>query len=1023
MVWGLRSVLQIRVPCLICAVAVVALTGCQTSLPQTASPSVLTTTQLEDIEVNFSSYRPPPPKRTINEEKGILEALGMEHPTACSGDSFYKTEVSNFEDLESNYSRVQALKAQARKAFKYGDMPAVFENLNDAASFTGDDSNAAGGVRFMNAIYSSMLGDTEAASFSYSLGVGDYDSAGLYSFNVAQSAFHKREVSAVLVYGEGRYREAEIRLREIKEILSLGQGQFAGSSYATSDEEMDDLIASSPALFSRFLFPHLDTYLVNYLIALSISNQGREAEAEAYLWTSMWGVEDSIDLAWILDALASVLMQQGRYDDAEWISRRAAEFFHSRCAPGQYFIVSRAYLTHAYALSAQGNWEEALKWFERVSQDGFSNGGSVNQHLTLTRGLALSRMLTGRYEEARGDFAIAISGLSNATSVESEDLAELRAFSAVNELLAVGDAASRRAAEAAMVAYLSLGLSPDAAGAEQLRQQRLEILSQLFFTRDFDQTPAETSFLFAQIGQTGAVQSALFAGAQRSEELDPELNVLIRKYQDVSARLNELSRVYSTQASFTNTRAQLPASFEVDREIQELSVAKTTAFAEIQARFPDFANATKLRLIDAKEVSENLGSDEALVVVRSFSDAALVWVVTPNGEVLSHQAKIGEKQVAILVERLRRSVDPGHISSLSDIPDFDLATSYRLYSQLFAPLQDTMSQYARLGFVLEGGLARLPLSLLVLRPPADLQDDSLLFDRYREVQWFGADHAISILPSVASYLDLKTRSDAASAAQQPFLGIGDPFFSTDQARAHAEDSNIASRGFRAVSFRALSKTRDIDSAVLSTLPRLADTRLELRSIADSLSVDPDQVLYLGEKASERTVKSLDLTQASIISFATHGLAAGDLNGLTEPALALSSPYVTGDKDSDGLLGLGEILGLKLNADWVVLSACNTAADDGSGSEAVSGLGRAFFYAGAKSILVSHWPVHSLATTELMSRLFATYSTRDQIYRSVALQDARLHLLRNAVFEESDGTPLYSYAHPIFWAPFILVGNG
>jgi CHAT domain-containing protein len=89
----------------------------------------------------------------------------------------------------------------------------------------------------------------------------------------------------------------------------------------------------------------------------------------------------------------------------------------------------------------------------------------------------------------------------------------------------------------------------------------------------------------------------------------------------------------------------------------------------------------------------------------------------------------------------------------------------------------------------------------------------------------------------------------------------------------------------------------------------------------------------------------------VIAFASHALVPYDLDGLDQPAIALSAPSVTGD-DEDGLLTMGEIMALKLNADWVVLSACNTAAAQGAGAEAVSGLGRAFFYAGTRAILAS-----------------------------------------------------------------------
>src|SRR6185295_2886381 len=118
--------------------------------------------------------------------------------------------------------------------------------------------------------------------------------------------------------------------------------------------------------------------------------------------------------------------------------------------------------------------------------------------------------------------------------------------------------------------------------------------------------------------------------------------------------------------------------------------------------------------------------------------------------------------------------------------------------------------------------------------------------------------------------------------------------------------------------------------------------------------------------------------------ATHGLVPGDLNGLTQPALALSSPDVVGGTD-DGLLTMEEILALKLDADWVVLSACNTAAGEGAGAEAVSGLGRAFFYAGARALLVTYWPVETTSARGLSTTLFKRQSESRELSRAGALR--------------------------------------
>ena len=142
-----------------------------------------------------------------------------------------------------------------------------------------------------------------------------------------------------------------------------------------------------------------------------------------------------------------------------------------------------------------------------------------------------------------------------------------------------------------------------------------------------------------------------------------------------------------------------------------------------------------------------------------------------------------------------------------------------------------------------------------------------------------------------------------------------------------------------------------------------------------------------------------------------------------PPRSVNDIQVTGDKDEDGLLTMDEILALRLNADWVVLSACNTASGNGAGAEAVSGLGRAFFYAGARALLVSNWPVESASARLLTTDLFARQAKDPALPRAEALRQTMLELIDRGVAGGAGGRPSYAYAHPLFWAPFSLIGDG
>jgi CHAT domain-containing protein len=189
-----------------------------------------------------------------------------------------------------------------------------------------------------------------------------------------------------------------------------------------------------------------------------------------------------------------------------------------------------------------------------------------------------------------------------------------------------------------------------------------------------------------------------------------------------------------------------------------------------------------------------------------------------------------------------------------------------------------------------------------------------------------------------------------------------------------------------------------------------------------LQADPSKVLYLGKDAKESSVKTMNLSGFKVLAFATHGLVPGELNGLTQPALALSSPAVTGE-EGDGLLTMEEILGLKLDADWVVLSACNTGTGAGAGAEAASGLGRAFFYAGTRALLVTNWSVHSQSAKDLVTDLFKRQADDPKLTRGEALRQAMMALVDGKGYIDAAGNTDFAYAHPLFWAPYTIIGDG
>ena len=244
------------------------------------------------------------------------------------------------------------------------------------------------------------------------------------------------------------------------------------------------------------------------------------------------------------------------------------------------------------------------------------------------------------------------------------------------------------------------------------------------------------------------------------------------------------------------------------------------------------------------------------------------------------------------------------------------------------------------------------------------------------------------------------RHAGKSSASLPLLGIGNPSF-----------GGAGAKGGPSLAQHCRSDG-PLPAGLLAQLAPLPDTEVELRAVAKVLNASGDDIL-LGNGATETALRAKSLEQYRVLYFATHGLLPAELRCQSEPGLALASPHgAATTKAGDGLLEASEIAALRLDADLVVLSACNTAsAGGGFGGEALSSLADVFFHAGARSVLASHWPVPSISTTRLMTLVFEGNAKAGDEGFDIALQRAQLALLADE-----------RTAHPVHWAGFSLIGG-
>jgi CHAT domain-containing protein len=249
---------------------------------------------------------------------------------------------------------------------------------------------------------------------------------------------------------------------------------------------------------------------------------------------------------------------------------------------------------------------------------------------------------------------------------------------------------------------------------------------------------------------------------------------------------------------------------------------------------------------------------------------------------------------------------------------------------------------------------------------------------------------------------------ARAATPDPLLAFADPDFQADAAAPGASADAKAARG----SAGALRGGVPLGE-VMGRLPDLPGTRIEGRALQRALAAKPGSLLT-GRDASKAQLMARNadgrLAQVRVLEFATHALVVGDVAGLAEPALVLAA----GPRPEDGLLLASEAATLRLNADWVLLSACNTASPDAPEDKGFSGLSRAFFYAGATSLLISHWQVLDSVAPVLIPALLRAERDDPHLGHAQALRQASLAILDDPAI--SDG------AKPYAWAPFTVVGE-
>jgi CHAT domain-containing protein len=517
---------------------------------------------------------------------------------------------------------------------------------------------------------------------------------------------------------------------------------------------------------------------------------------------------------------------------------------------------------------------------------------------------------------------------------------------------------------------------------------------------------SELAFTVAEYLRSGASQAALYDGASKMAAANPELRALIEKEQTLKAaqsdrrgalakELNQAEKSAENKPDETTVKRQQEAIKNAENMLAAEDSRLKETRAEIAKRFPVYQELSNPRIPLVKELAAQLLPGEAYVSMYSGRRVGAVFVVTPNGRLALHRvAKTADATLA-MVKAIRSPFDAAQVpSAVGKWAGFDVSTALGLYQTWLGVAAKDLEQVQTVHLALGGALASVPWAATLMQKPTSLEN----------AHWLGLEKALAITPGASSVV--LNRTLKIKTAEKPFIAFADPQFS--KSAAATIPSAVPKRNLlvRVSDGAGTSPTFDY-----SQFPALPETLDEAQAAAKAAGADSVKDVIAGNAATRTRVLTEKLDDRRIIEFATHGILPGDIPRMNKPALAMA---YEGRGLEDSLLTTDDIITLHLNADWILLSACNTGIVESGAGDTISGMSRAFFAAGAKSVLATQWSVESESAKQLVVNTMASYSSDPSVGKAQSLALAQRSM--------ASGKHGDLYRHPYFWAAYFVMGE-
>ncbi len=760
-------------------------------------------------------------------------------------------------------------------------------------------------------------------------------------------------------------------------------------------------------------------------LALQVSNLGRYPEADALLSEAARLAPRAADraaTARVLDYQALNLVNQGRFAEALPLLHRAEAAYAALLPPEALAARPRSLDAGkgAAALSAGGvpsvldpAEQTALigvletRRYQAIAERELGHKAEAQAAIQSAEALASTDglrqpILTARLYRtaaitsgAQGRTDTAIAGLARSVADFTEALPGTRPI-AQTELLRAARLYQNDRAEDALAACRkasALLRSLKSGTSATLLNPCLQV-----YASAADRAPAERQSLFAEMfeaaqlaqGSTTSREIALATARLGANARDPRVGTAIRRGEDTSAALAALYRQREALAEreagqVTADPTPLQDRATLDKRIHDTEAQLADADAALQAAAPNYGQLVQ-EVVPAADVLHALAPGEAFAAIVLADDGTWTFLLR-DGAISVARSAVDAAGMAALVKRLRAGIEP----TSAGVPRFDTEAAAKLYTETLGRLEPRLAQASDLVVAPTGPLLSIPFAVLLTGPadPASLGQAPWLLRRF----------AIAQVPAAANFVSLR-RVAATSRASRPWFGLGD-FRPPTLAQAE----------------RSFPEPACMQSArLLASLPPLPFAQRELGAAQAILGGTPGDEL-LGAAYTAPAVRGAALKNYRVLHFASHALLPNELPCEAEPTIIASTPASASDANGARLTA-SQVTGLDLDADLVILSACNTGGPGGTGGESLSGLARAFFYAGARSLMVTQWSVNDQATAFLVADTLNRLRKGEGGGVAGALRLAQLGLL-----DAAGKTMPADLAHPFYWASFSLIGEG